>query len=95
MSESTTTSESANVNELDLDTLVLTTKDNPYNPKTDYDKWKSWDEDNGYETEAYVARLLSMEEDFDIDDEIVLDTLTDKVVTEILEHDVLNVYVLV
>lgn len=89
MSESTTVDEQAIAN------AVLTTIDNPYNPKTDYDNWKTWDEDNGYDTEAFVARLLANEEDFDIDDEISVDTLTNKVFTEILEHDVLNVYVLV
>lgn len=75
--------------------LFLTTKDNPYNPKTDYLKWKQWDEEVGYNTESFVARLLIMEEDFDIDDELKTIELSNKVVREILENDVLDVYILV
>jgi hypothetical protein len=75
--------------------LVLTTVDNPYNPKTDYDKWQMWDEDNGYDTERFVARLVSMEDGFDIDDEVKLNELTDKVIREILDNDVINQYMLI
>lgn len=77
------------------DDLMLTTIDNPYNPKTHYDEWKTWDEDNGHYTEEYVARLLEMEDDFDVDDVIKIDTLLDKVYQDILEHDVIGVYMLI
>src|SRR5690348_16656515 len=75
--------------------LVLTTIDNPYNPKTDYMKWKQWDEENGYYTESFIARLLMMEEDFDMDDELGVVALTNKVIMDILVNDPLNVYALV
>ena len=75
--------------------FVLTTKDNPYNPKTDYDKWSEWDTVNEYNTEAFVARLVAMEEGFDIDDDISMDALTNKVINEILEHDMTGMYMLV
>lgn len=74
--------------------LVLTTLDNPYNPKSDYLKWKQWDEEAGYYTEDYVARLLMMEEKFDIDDELMIVELTNKVINDILENDSSNVYAL-
>ncbi len=74
--------------------LVLTTIDNPYDPKTEYYKWKQWDEESGYYTEAYVARLLMMEKEFDIDDELVVVALTNKVINDILENDPLNIYAL-
>lgn len=81
---------------MDETNLVLTTIDNPYNPKTDYDNWKEWDQDNGYYTEEFIARLIDMEEeDFDVDDDMKLNELRDRVIQEILEHDVLNVYALV
>ena len=39
--------------------LLLTTKDNPFNPFTEYDDWKYFDETNKhYNTEAYVARIV-------------------------------------
>ena len=75
--------------------LVLTTIDNPFNPKTDYAKWQTWDTDNGYNTEQFVARLISMEEGFDVDDEVTLIELTNKVVNEVLEHDMTQMYILV
>jgi hypothetical protein len=75
--------------------LVLTTMDNPYNPKTDYPKWKQWDEESGYHTEAFLARLLMMEESFDIDDELGIIALTNKVINDVLENDPLNIYALV
>lgn len=77
------------------DNQVLTTKDNPFNPKTDYDKWKTWDEDNKYYTESYVARLLEMEGNFDVDNDLLINNLIDKVYHEIIENDVLGIYILV
>lgn len=78
------------------DNMMLTTSDNPFNPKLDYDKWKEWDETNGYNTESYVARLLDMEEvEFDVDDDLLINSLIDRIYHSILEHDILGVYVLV
>lgn len=46
------------VNEVDI---LLTTKDNPYNPFTQYDEWKYFDETmKHYFTEAYIAREVGM-----------------------------------
>ena len=41
--------------------ILLTTKDNPHNPFTEYDDWKYFDEKmKHYNTEAYVARDVGM-----------------------------------
>lgn len=80
---------------MDEDNLVLTTIDNPHNPKEDYGKWKRWDEDNNYNTESYIARLLEMEEEVDDDDELKLEELRKKVILDVLDHDVLNIYTLI
>lgn len=74
--------------------LVLTTIDNPHNPKQDYHKWKQWDEESGYHTESYVARLLMMEEEFDIDNELKTIELSHKVINDILENDPREIYAL-
>lgn len=79
----------------ELKELVLSTHDNPYNPKTDYNSWKQWDEDNGYYTESYVARVMDMLGDFDVDDEIRINELTEKAIQEIIEIDNTGTYVLV
>jgi hypothetical protein len=80
---------------LATDDLMLTTIDNPFNPKEEYVKWQTWDRENGYYTEEYIARLLLMEESYDEDDEILIDSLTDKVINDVLEQDMLDVYILV
>ena len=37
----------------------LTTSDNPYNPFTQYDMWRAWDETIcGYFTSQYLARIV-------------------------------------
>ena len=81
--------------ESDVNELVLTTIDNPFNPKTEYEQWKRWDNENGYNTEEYIARLINMEADYEVDDEVLLNELTNKVINEILENDTLEVYQLV
>ena len=41
--------------------ILLTTKDNPFNPFDDYDNWKHFDENQmHYNTEAYIAREVGM-----------------------------------
>ena len=41
--------------------ILLTTKDNPYNPFSQYDDWKYFDETmHHYNTEAYVARIVGL-----------------------------------
>ena len=51
--------------------ILLTTKDNPYNPFTEYDDWKYFDETmKHYFTEAYIAREVGML-DPDISDSVL------------------------
>jgi len=76
--------------------LVLTTVDNPYNPKTDYDKWEQWDEEHGYYTPQYLARVVFMDNpDVELDDEVKLNELRQLAILSILQHDVTNTYKLV
>lgn len=70
---------------------MLTTIDNPYNPRENYELWMQWDQANGYFTQELVARLADIEED---DDELN-EEITAIVVQEILENDEENVYMLV
>lgn len=77
------------------DEVVLTTKDNPFNPKTAYVNWKTWDERAGYNTEAYVARVANIPLDIDLDDDILIGQFTRKAYQVILDHDVNALYQLV
>ena len=36
---------------------MLTTDDNPFDPFTQFDEWRSFDESMGYHTCAYLARV--------------------------------------
>ena len=71
---------------------MLTTKDNPYNPYTEYDKWLTWDQDNEYYTQEYLARIANVSPE--LDDETA-DLIVTQAVDEILENDSLGLYVVV
>lgn len=77
------------------DELVLTTKDNPFNPKTQYVNWKTWDERLGYYTEAYVARVADIPIDVDLDDDILIGQYTRQAYRMILDNDLEGLYLLV
>lgn len=38
-------------------TTALTTKDNPYDPFTQFDEWLVYDVTKGYNSSAYLARI--------------------------------------
>ena len=41
----------------------ITTTDNPYDPFDNYDLWKRYDENSGYFSESYVARIARVSDD--------------------------------
>ena len=48
---------------LKAEDILLTTKDNKFNPFTEYDQWREFDTDvinHPYNTEAYYMRVLGM-----------------------------------
>ena len=70
--------------------MMLTTLDNPFNPKKDYDKWRNWDISNGYNTEEYLDRVSDIPPNLDDDDEVsslILDAMM-----SIVEHDMTGMY---
>lgn len=72
---------------------MLTTKDNPYNPYTDFDEWRRWDMDNGYYTPELIARASNPSLDIDSDD--MLDDLYDEACILIMETDMTDQYIMV
>lgn len=42
---------------------MLSTIDNPFNPFTQWDEWKRYDEDKKYFTCAYLARIAKTSDD--------------------------------
>ena len=69
---------------------MITTKDNPYNPFTQWDQWYSYDEMMGYHTCSYLARKLEVNEM--IEDEELRAIADDKAIDEMLEFDLYGNY---
>lgn len=67
----------------------LTTTDNPFNPFTQFDEWYAFDEQKGYHTCAYLARIAKLHDElsqFDDADAI------EKAIDEILNFNLLGIY---
>lgn len=68
---------------------ALTTIDNPYNPFTNFRQWFLYDEEKGYHSSSYLARIntssdaLSEEEDFEE---------TERAIDEIISYDFMGIY---
>jgi hypothetical protein len=43
---------------------MITTTDNPYDPRTHYPAWYAWDTKEGYHTCAYLDRVLAETDDY-------------------------------
>ena len=68
---------------------MLTTADNPWDPFTQYDEWKAFDEFYGYNSNEKLARKLT--------DSIYLshetnEKLANYAITQIVVNDPLNIY---
>ena len=46
---------------------MLTTIDNPFNPKEEFDKWLSKDSELGYNTSEYIDRIAEFNDNDDDD----------------------------
>lgn len=44
-------------------TVMLTTSDNPFDPKTQFDDWYAFDTQKGYNSCAYLARIAKTSEE--------------------------------
>ena len=52
---------------------MLTTKDNPFDPFTQWDDWRRYDEDKGYYTCEFLARLTDTSSELsDADQELAI-----------------------
>ena len=68
---------------------MITTIDNPYDPFTQYDEWYAYDEQAGYNTCAYLARVADTNEDMLPS---VYDTEVERAMDEIIANDPLGIY---
>lgn len=61
---------------------MITTEDNPYDPRSDFGSWYMWDTGQGYNTSSYLARVASLSEDFPQE---VIDRQIEDAIDEIIE----------
>lgn len=68
---------------------MLTTIDNPYNPWTQFDEWYAWDEQAGYHTSGFLARIaITSDELSEADQSVAIENAIDEIVRE----NVLGIY---
>lgn len=62
---------------------MLTTVDNPFNPRTKFDEWNAWDTQAGYHTLALLGRIVNTSDDLsEPDQELAIDLAIDEIVKE-------------
>lgn len=68
---------------------MLTTIDNPYDPFTQFDEWNAFDQQKGYHTCSYLARVTHPIRT--LGDAVYQETV-EQAIDEILTHDYAKVY---
>lgn len=68
---------------------MITTKDNPFNYFTDFDNWYAFDEQKGYHSLSYLARIAKTSSDL-TDKEY--SEIIEAAVDEIVEMNILGIY---
>lgn len=69
---------------------MLSTIDNPFNPWTHYDEWYAWDEQAGYHTTAFLARVARTSNELSETD---LEDAIEDAIEEIVRENVSGVHV--
>lgn len=68
---------------------MLTTLDNPFNPFTEFDKWKQFDESKKYYTLSYLGRIVDYS---NCTTEEEKRTARENAIEEIISLNPLNIY---
>ena len=68
---------------------MITTVDNPYDPRQDFMAWYTWDVQRGYNTCSYLARVASVAEEFPQE---VQDVQIERAIDEIIEIHAGGIY---
>lgn len=68
---------------------MLTTTDNPHDPRTHFDEWLAYDESMGYNTLNYLARVANVSVDMDEEEAL---PLIEEATEEIVKVNVLGIY---
>ncbi|MDD3288125.1 MAG: hypothetical protein PHX43_03870 [Alphaproteobacteria bacterium] len=71
------------------DEFMLTTIDNPFDPFTQWDEWRRYDEDMGYFTCSYLARIAKTSDDLS---EADYNEAVDDAIEEIVKLNINGMY---
>jgi hypothetical protein len=69
--------------------VMLTTIDNPFSPFDDFPAWYTFDVTAGYQTSAFLARIVKDSDQFS---EVDQDQAIEQAIDEIIEENVLGIY---
>lgn len=69
--------------------VMLTTLDNPFDPIDDFTSWRRFDEEKGYYTCSYLARVAKLRDDMSQKEE---DEEIERAADEIIELNPLGIY---
>ena len=61
---------------------MITTVDNPFDPRTDFEAWYMWDTGQGYNTSAYLDRVAALPDELP---DAVVDRMRDDAIEEIIQ----------
>lgn len=62
--------------------FMLSLASNPYNPFTEYDKWKTFDRREGFDTDGLLARVVSTSSQISVaDQEIAIEDAIDSIIS--------------
>lgn len=69
--------------------FMLTTKDNPFDPRFDFDSWYNYDVDKGYNSCALLDRVTPISDQLSEQEN---DRLIENGIDQIIIYDPLNIY---
>lgn len=69
--------------------VFLTTIDNPFNPNTKWDDWLRYDEDHGYYSLSYLARIAKTSDELSSSDYLLA---VEQAIDEICALNLLGLY---
>lgn len=72
-----------------MNEVMLTTIDNPYNPFTQFDQWYRYDEDHGYHSCSYLARIAKVSSNLSFGE---VRAEIERAIDEIVEYNPLKIY---
>lgn len=61
---------------------MITTVDNPFDPRSDFGAWDEWDRAHGYNTSAYLDRVAMLPDEVP---DVVIDKMRDDAIQEIID----------